>query len=108
MGDSVDVLILDFSQAFDSVVSHSKLLFQLRRLGLHLKILEWVQDFLTARLQYVAIDDCQSTSRKVTSGVPQGSVLGLLLFFIYVNDLPAQIQSYCRLFADDVILYNTS
>ena len=108
MGDSVDVLILDFSQAFDSVVSHSKLLFQLRRLGLHLKILEWVQDFLTARLQYVAIDDCQSTSRKVTSGVPQGSVLGPLLFFIYVNDLPAQIQSYCRLFADDVILYNTS
>ena len=50
MGDSVDVLILDFSQAFDSVVSHSKLLFQLRRLCLHLKILEWVQDFLTARL----------------------------------------------------------
>ena len=108
MGDSVDVLILDFSKAFDFVVSHSKLLFKLRRLGLHLKILEWVQDFLTSRLQYVAIDDCQSTPRKVTSGFPQGSVLGLLLFFIYVNDLPAQIQSCCRLFADDVILYITS
>ena len=68
-----------------------------------------MQDFLTSRLQYVAIDDCQSTSRKVTSGVPQGSGLGPLLFLIYVNDLPAQIQSYCRLFADDdVILYNNT
>ena len=56
MGDSVDALILDVSKAFDSV-SHSKLLFTLRRLGLHLVIWEWVQEFLTARLQYVAIDD---------------------------------------------------
>ena len=67
---------------------------------------KWIESFLDNRSQQVVIDDHFSIDAKITSGVPQGSVLGPLLFLIYIDDLPSCVQnSVCRLFADDCILY---
>lgn len=100
-----DVIILDFSKAFDSV-NHRKLLFKLQKFGIHPKLLQWVNHFLENRQQSVQIDGVESMSCTISSGVPQGSVLGPLMFLLYINDLPHNIASECRLFADDALLYN--
>jgi hypothetical protein len=105
-GQITDVVILDFAKAFDSV-NHRKLIYKLAGLGVNLQIIDWIKAFLTERKQLVIVDGCQSETCDVLSGVPQGSVLGPLLFLLYVNDLPAQIVSNCSLFADDALLYNT-
>ena len=105
-GVITDVLVLDFSKAFDSV-SHKKLLFKLRQIGVSTEITSWIEGFLTDRRQFVYVDGFESLSCKVLSGVPQGSVLGPLLFILYINDLPSQITSECRLFADDALVFNT-
>ena len=65
----------------------------------------WITSFLLGRTQQVVCDGCTSESANVLSGVPQGSVLGPLLFLIFINDLPLGINSHCRLFADDCLLY---
>jgi len=105
-GEITDVIILDFSKAFDSV-NHRKLLFKLERYGISHKIVKWVKNFLYNRKQLVVVDGVSSDCCEVLSGVPQGSVLGPLLFLLYVNDLPLTVSSECRLFADDALLYNT-
>lgn len=101
-----DVIILDFSKAFDSV-NHRKLLHKLKHLGINENLVFWIQEFLTNRYQYVSVDSFDSPLCMVTSGVPQGSVLGPLLFLLYVNDLPGMLSSDCRLFADDSLLFNS-
>ena len=68
-------------------------------------LLQWIQAFLAERKQRVVLNGTTSEWSAVTSGVPQGSVLGPVLFIIYVNDLPAEVKSYCKLFADDTKLY---
>ena len=70
-------------------------------------MLDWVRAFLGSRSQRVVIDGEESLSILVTSSVPQGSVLGLTLFLIYINDLPEEVCSQVRLFADDTALYPT-
>ena len=97
-------MFLDFGKASDSV-PQKRLLLMLEKLGVSGNVLKWISDFLSDRLQRVVINGQSSEWSEVTSGVPQGSVLGPLLFILYVNDLPDQVNSYCKLFADDAKLY---
>jgi hypothetical protein len=100
----VDVAVLDFTKAFDKV-PHRRLISKLQYYGLSGEISTWVQDFLTGRTQQVVNNGHTSLPATVTSGVPQGTVTGPLLFLLYINDLPNNITSQTRLFADDCLLY---
>ena len=102
-----DAILLDFQKAFDKV-PHQRLLHKLTYYGISPQALNWVQSFLTNRTQQVLLAGNMSSPINVTSGVPQGSVLGPILFLIYINDLPDYIQnnSTVKLFADDTIIYH--
>ena len=100
----VDAVYLDFSKAFDSV-PHQRLIHKLNSYGVQGNVLKWVSDFLSNRTQYVAINGEQSMTIPVSSGVPQGSVLGPTLFIYYINDLPNATDQLVRLFADDSKAY---
>ena len=103
-GKQIDCILLDFAKAFDKV-SHKSLLAKLHHYGVQGSNLGWIQDFLTSRTQVVVVDGEESETAAVTSGVPQGSVLGPALFLVYINDLPEKLHSTPRLFADDCLLY---
>ena len=103
-GKQTDLVLLDFSKAFDKV-NHEKLLYKLYQYGVKGNILGWVRGFLCHRTQTVVVDGDESSEVPVTSGVPQGSVLGPILFLVYINDLPNHVTSKVRLFADDTALY---
>lgn len=105
-GKQTDLILLDFSKAFDKV-AHYKLLYKLYQLGVKGRNLKWIAGFLSNRSQRVMVDGEFSSSIPVTSGVPQGSVLGPILFLAYINDLPEQVTSQVRLFADDTVVYIT-
>ena len=103
-GNQVDVVILDFSKAFD-VVPHQRLLLKLDHYGIRGNTHAWIKGFLSGRTQRVMVNGEISSTAAVTSGVPQGTVLGPLLFLCYINDLPLAVKSQVRLFADDCLLY---
>ena len=103
-GNQTHAIILDFSKAFDKV-SHRKLLYKLDFYGLCGKVNNWISAFLSDRKQAVIVDGEISDTLPVLSGVPQGTVLGPILFLLYINDLPEAVTSKVRLFADDAILY---
>ena len=103
-GKQTDLILLDFSKAFDKV-SHSKLLWKLHQYGIRGNALSWIRAFLGDRSQTVVLEE--SGSVPVTSGVPLGSVLGPILFLVYINDLPDELSSQVRLFADDTAVYLT-
>ena len=105
-GQNFDVIYLDFKKAFDSV-PHERLLIKLKSYGIEGKLYSWIRDFLSERLQYVKVCSEHSDTKKVTSGIPQGSILGPILFLIFINDLPDCINSISTIFADDTKSYNT-
>ena len=103
-GHFVDVIYLDFRKAFDTV-PHDELLFKLWMIGITGPLWLWFKNYLSYRTHYVEVDGASSNHLPVLSGVPQGSILGPLLFLIYINDLPNSITSSSTyLFADDTKL----
>lgn len=103
-GTAVDLVLFDFSKAFD-VVSHDILLDKLSLLGIHTDLVAWTRAFLIGRTMTVAVGDTHSNFRPVKSGVPQGSVLGPVLFLLFVNHIASKLSCRYKIFADDLKIY---
>ena len=86
-----DVIYTDFSKAFDSV-PHERLFVKLESLGISGDVLKWIKSFLRGRTQCVNVDGVRSSWREVLSGIPQGSVIGPILFVIFINDMPREVK----------------
>ena len=104
LGKAVDVIFFDYRKAFD-LVNHSILISKLRCIGLGDRVVDWFWDFLSGRSMRVVLSGSSSSYRDVKSGVPQGSVVGPLLFLIYINHVVEGISAKFCLFADDLKLY---
>jgi ribonuclease P/MRP protein subunit RPP40 len=103
-GNAVDVIYLDFQKAFDKV-PHKRLLRKVQSLGINGQIYKWIENWLSQQSQRVQLAGFSSDWVEVKSGVPQGSVLGTILFLIYINDIDDGISSKILKFADDTKLY---
>ena len=103
-GGQTDIVYLDISKAFDSV-PHALIVHKLRMYGFNGNLLRWLESYLSGRRQRVLVEGSLSDWLPVTSGVPQGSILGPLLFLLYINDMPSVVRSAkIALFADDAKL----
>ena len=101
-------IFCDISKTFDRVW-HRGLILKLEKYGIRGDLLQWFESYLTNRSQQVRINDSLSSPKHTNAGVPQGSVLGPLLFLIYVNDIADSLEGSARLFADDTsISYSSS
>jgi hypothetical protein len=105
MRKQVDMMILDFSKAFDTV-PHRRLLMKLDHYGIRDHTHEWIRQWLTTRKQTVVLDGEASSEVHVDSGVPQGTVLGPLMFLMYVNDIGEGVNSEVKLFAALVVVWS--
>ena len=103
-GNDVCMVFLDQSRAFDRIW-HKGLIHKLNSLGVRSDLLSWVQHYLSGRKIRVVIDGHHSSSREISAGVPQGSILGPLFFLVYINDISNAIRCEISLYADDTALY---
>ena len=103
-GAVTDVVLFNFSKAFDVVV-HELLIDKLISLNINGNLLKWIISFLTSRFMRVCVKGKSSSSRPVLSGVPQGSVLGPILFLIYVNSIASDLKCDYKIFADDLKIF---
>ena len=103
----IDLVFTDFSKAFDTV-PHRRLLNKLKFYSVRGPLLQWISSWLTKRQQRVIVDSEASNATPVKSGVPQGTVLGPLMFLVYINYINENITSSVKLFADDCVIYNTT
>ncbi|KAK2169129.1 hypothetical protein LSH36_12g17010 [Paralvinella palmiformis] len=103
-GGDLDAVYLDFSKCFDSV-PHERLLLKIQNYGIQGKMWSWSADFLRSQKQRISIEGCQSTVVMVLSGIPQGSVIGPLLFIIFVNEMPELVHTSILIFADDTKVF---
>ena len=99
-----DIIFLDFSKAFDKI-SYKFILSRLHYYGIRNHTLSWIGAFLSNCTQFTVVNGVHSSYVEVTSGVPQGSVLGPMLFLLYINDINNAIRSQINLFYDDSVLY---
>jgi endonuclease/exonuclease/phosphatase family metal-dependent hydrolase len=105
--EAFDVIYLDFRKAFDSV-PHRRLLSKLKAYGISGTLLKWIENFLHERVQKVRVGSAHSSETEVLSGIPQGSILGPILFTVFINDLPHDLNATCKIFADDTKIYETT
>ena len=105
-GIPTDVIYLDYAKAFDTV-PHERLIRQISTFGINGLVLEWIRSFLTGRKQQVRVNNSTSSWEPVSSGVPQGSVMGPILFTLFVNDCPSAITNHISLYADDTKLFSS-
>ncbi len=103
---SLDIVYLDFQKAFDKVL-HNELMFKLKQLLIDGNVHNWIENWLSYRKQRVVINDIAPDWAPVTSGVPQGSVLGPVLFIIYINDIDVGLNNYILKFANDTKIGNS-
>ena len=103
-GGNIDCIYLDFAKAFDTV-PHQRLLLKLNAYGVRGNIHKWISNFLNERKQRVRLGSSCSQWMEVKSGIPQGSVLGPILFLVFINDLPEIVENITKLFADDTKVY---
>ena len=103
-GGKIDSVYMDFMKAFDKV-PHRRLLHKMHRYKISEKVIKWVESFLNNRTQKVIVNGTESKCHHVTSGIPQGSVMGPMLFVIYINDMPEMVESSTYLFADDTKIF---
>ena len=101
----VDMILLDFSKAFNTV-PHYYLLKKLKFYNIENQIIHCIEKWLTVHKQWVLLDGESSDYVPVSSGVPEGTVLGLLMFLIYINGIKENVLSQLKLFADDCLLYH--
>ena len=105
IGMTFDVIYTDFAKAFDSV-AHERLLKKLNSIGIKADLLKWIKSFLCGRTQCVNVEGTTSEWKEVISEIPQGSVLGPIIFAVFINDMPEEVKySTCKLFANDCKLY---
>ncbi len=105
-GKCIDTIFLDFQKAFDSV-PHERLLSKLAAYGIISKTANWIHNFLTNRQQRAIVENGKSDWANITSGIPQGRVLGPTLFVLFINDLPDVVTSTVQIFTDDTKICRT-
>ena len=106
-GGQINTIYTDFEKAFDKV-PHHLLLKKLQSYNLNVNVIQWIRSFLCYRKQRVKINGCYSEWAEVISGIAQGTILGPILFIIYINDLPEICEQFARIylfFADDAKLF---